>query len=71
MPPKVANLLVTWDGVPEATGYEIKVNGVKVATTGSKARNSRVNVQASSVIEVTDLPSRSLVQVVDFQQVAQ
>ena len=68
MPPRVTLLHVRWDGVPGATGYEIAVNGAKVATAGARARTSKLSVSDISLIVVTDLPARSVEQVLDFKQ---
>jgi hypothetical protein len=59
---------IRWEGVEGATGYEIRKDGVKVATAGSKARTTRVSVDDKTVVEVVDLPTRSVTQTVDFSQ---
>lgn len=69
MTPEVTLIGIRWIGVSGAKGYEIKVDGKVVATTGPKARSSRVSVSAATKIEITDLPARSFAQLVDFSQV--
>lgn len=65
----VTLLRIRWDGVPGATGYEIVVDGRRVATTGPKARTTNVSVGQATKVAVVDLPARSLSQTVEFSQV--
>lgn len=71
MTARLTYAIVRWDYVPGATGYEIRKDGVRVATAGQKARTSRVSVDEATLIEVIDLPNRTLVQALDLTQVTQ
>lgn len=63
-------LTIRFDGVPGATGYEIRKDGRVVSKTGANARQTRISVgTAATKISVIDLPARSLEQIVDFSQV--
>jgi hypothetical protein len=57
-----------WEKVEGATGYEIRKDGVKVATAGQNARTTRVSVDADTLVEVVALPAREVVQTVEFSQ---
>lgn len=70
MTPAVTLLGIRWNAVAGAAGYAIKVNGRVVATTGPKARTTRVSVANATKVEIIDLPACSLAQTVDFSQVA-
>jgi hypothetical protein len=59
---------VRWDGVPGAERYEIAVDGVPVSTAGPNARTTRLSVQNATLVEISDLPLRSVVQAVEFSQ---
>ena len=65
---RVSLVTVHWEPVAGATGYEISVNGAKVATAGVKARSSKLSVGEDTLISVVDLPARSLSQQVHFEQ---
>jgi hypothetical protein len=65
----VSKATIRWQAVAGATeGYEIKKDGVVVGKRGPKARTTEVLVDEKTVVVVTDLPKRSLEQVVDFAQ---
>ena len=50
---KVPTVNVTWTKVPTATGYELHMNGKKVATAGAKASSSKFTVKdGDNLIEV-------------------
>lgn len=66
---KVSTLVVFWDEVPGATGYEIVVDGQVLSTVARNKRSARVEVGRVNTIEITDIPARSLVQAIDFQQI--
>lgn len=65
---KISLLNLRWDNVLNATGYEIRVNNKVVSTTGPNARTTKVAVLDNALIEVIDLPKRSVIQAVDFSQ---
>lgn len=65
---KITLVNVRWFGVVGATGYEIQVDGKKVATAGARARTSRVAVDDATRVTVIDLPKRSLEQELVFSQ---
>jgi hypothetical protein len=64
---KIVQVKVQWDGVVGATSYEIRKDGVKVATAGKAARFSQVSVDDDTKIEVVSLPNK-MVQECDFKQ---
>lgn len=68
MAARITLATVRWDGIVGATGYEIRVNGVAVATAGARARTSRVSVSDATTIEVVDLPERGLAQTLVLTQ---
>ncbi len=52
-----------WTPVVGATGYEILIDGKKIATAGAAAKSTRVSVgDGVKVVEVIDLPHRSSIQ---------
>lgn len=56
-----------WEGVPGATGYQIVIDGVAVATAGQKARTTRVSVKdGKHTVQIVDLPARSAPQEIDL-----
>lgn len=71
MAARITLATVRWDGVPGATGYEIRKDGNYATTAGQKARTTRVSVDEATLIEVIDLPNRTLVQALDLTQVTQ
>jgi hypothetical protein len=64
----VTSITVRWDGVQGATGYEIRKNGVAIGTRGPRARTHSLPVEGTTKMEIVDLPARSSVQEVNFQQ---
>jgi hypothetical protein len=64
----ITQVRVHWDGVAGAAGYEIRVDGVKKATTKATTRSSLVSVDDKCKLEVLDLPKKGLVQECDFEQ---
>ena len=64
-------MLLRWESVPgTVTGWEIRKNGVKVATAGAKSRTTKVGVSSATTIEVIDLPRSSTVQEIILTQAA-
>lgn len=57
-----------WDPVAGATGWEIQIDGRKVATAGAKARSTRVKAPAEGTMRVAivDLPGRTTRQEIEF-----
>jgi len=63
--PTLVNL--RWDSVPGATGWEILVDGVRVATAGARARTTKVGVKTGTkTVSVIDLPGRTSEQTVEL-----
>ena len=61
-------LHVRWDAVAGATGYEITVDGTRVATAGPRARTTRLSVKdGNHTIAIIDLPNRTLTQEIDLE----
>lgn len=65
---RVTLVNVRWEPVEGATGWEIRKDGVKVATAGAKARTTRMSVDEQTLLEVVDLPARSRTQSIEFGQ---
>ena len=65
---QVAEVKVRWVGVSGATGYEVRKDGVVVGTRGKLARTTSIKVDDKTVVEIIDLPTRSVTQTVDFSQ---
>lgn len=57
-----------WDSVPHAvSGWEIQINGAKVATAGARARTTRLSAKPGKMtVKVVDLPGRFTEQVAEF-----
>lgn len=68
MNPIVTLVHLRWQPVEGATGYEIKVNGTRVATTGPRARTTKLSVGASTKVEIVDLPHRKNPRTLEFAQ---
>lgn len=56
-----------WEPVEGTTLWEIRKDGVKVATAGAKARTTRVSVDDKTLVEIVALPSGDI-QAIDFGQ---
>ena len=65
----VSQMVVRWaevQGVVEK--YQISVDGKVLTTAGPNARSTKVSVSEFTVIEVVDLPRRSVTQVFEITQ---
>lgn len=67
----VTEVIVSWEPVSGATGYEISVNGKVVSTAGTRTKDRKIHVgPLHTLVEVVDLPARSRSQALDFLQAA-
>jgi len=66
--PGASAVIVNWNEVPGATAYELSVDGVVVDTLNRNARSACVDIDDETVVEVVDLPARSLVQEIRCSQ---
>lgn len=68
MAARITLVSIRWDPVVGSTGYDIVVDGRKVATAGAKATTTRVTVDNSTLVEIVDLPARQSVQALQLTQ---